>query len=73
LIVPRILQPVIYAVAALVGAVIFDCPPQAWYFGDTCFHSRWRLLLCSPSCCRLFPLELAAHRESAVIWSMARI
>jgi hypothetical protein len=51
----------------------FDCCPQAWYFGDTCGDGRWRLLLCSPSRCRLFPLEFAAHRESVVICSMARI
>jgi Glycine transporter len=55
------------------GSRDFACHPQAWYFADTCGDCRQRLLLCSPSRCRLFPLELAAHRESVVIWSIVRI
>jgi hypothetical protein len=36
--VPRVLQADIYAMAALVGAVILIVIRRAWYFGDTCGH-----------------------------------
>jgi hypothetical protein len=50
--VPGVPQADIYAMAAPVGHD-FECHPQAWYFGDTCGDWWWRLLLCSPSRCRL--------------------